>query len=169
LILFLGSNIGNLDQGQAIDFLSRIRGQMKPQDRLLLGIDLVKDRSILEAAYNDARGITAEFNRNLLRRINTELDGDFNLECFQHDAPYDDLAERIEMRLYSTCRQNVEVEATGRTYEFSAGEYIHTEWSHKYTGESFGRLCEPAGLEIDNTWTDDREWFSTVLLRPASA
>jgi len=166
LILFLGSNIGNMENEEAIEFLSQVRQQMNPMDRVLVGVDLVKDRSVLEAAYNDSQGVTAEFNRNLLRRINGELDGNFDLACFHHMAPYDDRTERIEMRLYSTCRQAVEIEATGRIYEFAAGEFIHTEWSHKYTRDSFARLCASGGLEIDSAWTDERDWFSTMLLKP---
>ena len=169
LILFLGSNIGNLDSDEAVEFLSGVREQMTSRDRLLVGIDLVKDRTVLEAAYNDARGVTAEFNKNLLHRINCELEATFDVSCFSHAAPYDEREQRIEMRLYSTCRQLVEIEATGRTYDFEAGEYIHTEWSHKYTRESFGRICSVAGLEFDCVWSDEREWFATALLRPAEA
>ncbi len=166
LILFLGSNIGNLEQSEATDFLSQVRKQMGSQDRLLIGIDMVKDRQVLEEAYDDSQGITAQFNCNLLRRINTELDSNFVLDAFRHAAPYDDANERVEMRLYSTVAQTVEIEATGRTYAFEEGEYVHTEWSHKYTRESFSQLCGPAGLEMDRNWSDEQGWFSVIMLRP---
>jgi dimethylhistidine N-methyltransferase len=165
LILFLGSNIGNLDRVEAVDFLSRIQRQMRREDRFLVGIDLVKDAAILEAAYNDAAGVTAAFNLNLLRRINRELDGRFNLDLFRHHAPYDPQESRIEMRLHSVGRQAVPVEAIDRVFEFEDGEPIHTEWSHKYTRESFAALCAPAGLSIEHLWTDPREWFGLCLLR----
>lgn len=166
LILFLGSNIGNLTRAEAVDFLSRIRRRMKPEDRMLVGIDLVKERAILEAAYNDAQGITAAFNRNLLKRINRELDGHFDLNCFRHHAPYDEREARIEMRLYSAGEQHVDVEAIGRTFDFADGEFIHTEWSHKYTPDTFATLCAPADLAIDHLWTDARDWFGLAMLRP---
>lgn len=165
LTAFLGSNIGNLTRAEAIDFLSRLRRQMRPEDHLLVGIDLIKERPILEAAYNDRQGITAEFNKNVLRRINRELDGNFDLACWRHFAPYDEREARIEMRLVSLGDQRVTIEAIGRTYEFHDGEYLHTEWSHKYTRESFGELCREAGLEAAQIWTDSRNWFGLALLR----
>jgi L-histidine N-alpha-methyltransferase len=166
LILFLGSNIGNLTRDEAIDFLSRIRARMQPEDRMLLGVDQVKDREVLEAAYNDAQGVTAAFNRNLLCRVNRELDAKFPLESFRHHAPYDEREARIEMRLHAVGDLQVPIEALGRTYEFADGEFIHTEWSHKYTEASFGALAAPAGLQIDHTWYDEKGWFSLVMLRP---
>lgn len=165
LILFLGSNIGNLTKQEAVEFLSRIRRNMTGEDRMLVGIDLVKDREILEAAYNDRQGVTAEFNRNLLRRINRELDGHFVEECFRHSAPYDDREQRIEMRLYSKGDQHIRVDALDQTFDFADGEFIHTEWSHKYTPETFAQLCAPASLQIDHLWTDPRNWFGLALLR----
>ncbi|MDR3689386.1 MAG: L-histidine N(alpha)-methyltransferase [Fimbriimonas sp.] len=166
LMLFLGSNIGNLTHEEATSFLAQVRSQMKPKDRILIGIDLVKERTILEDAYNDRRGVTAEFNLNLLRRINRELDGNFDLSGFYHSAPYDEREQRIEMRLFSLSRQIVDIDGTGGVYSFTPGEFIHTEWSHKYTLDSFRRLCRPAGLELDATWRDERDWFAMILLRP---
>ncbi|AIE85091.1 L-histidine N(alpha)-methyltransferase [Fimbriimonas ginsengisoli] len=165
LILFLGSNIGNLTREEAVDFLTRIRRGMEPRDRMLVGIDLVKDRGILEAAYNDRQGITAAFNLNLLRRVNHELGGHFAEGCFRHDAPYDDVEHRIEMRLYSRRDQRVRVDALDQTFEFADGEFIHTEWSYKYTRETFAELCSHAGLAIEHLWHDDRNWFGLALLR----
>lgn len=165
LILFLGSNIGNLTREEAVEFLGRVRRNMLPQDRMLVGIDLIKDPNVLVAAYNDRKGVTAEFNRNLLRRINRELDGHFVEGCFRHSAPYDEQEQRIEMRLYSIGDQHVRVDALDQTFDFADGEYIHTEWSHKYTPETFANLCAPAGLRIDHLWTDQRHWFGLALLR----
>jgi L-histidine Nalpha-methyltransferase len=164
LILFLGSNIGNLARPDAIDFLGRVRRRMTGGDRLLVGVDLVKDPAVIEAAYNDSQGVTERFNKNLLRRINRELDGHFNLARFRHHAPYLGEACRVEMRLYSECEQEVRVDAVGKTFGFREGEFIHTEWSHKYTPEAFGQLAGEAGLEVQRTWTDPRGWFSTMLL-----
>ncbi len=166
LILFLGSNIGNLTHTEAQDFLGRIQAKMQPLDRILLGVDLAKDKATLEAAYNDSRGLTERFNKNLLRRVNKEMGGHFDLSCFRHHAPYDEVEQRIEMRLISSVNQHVQVDQLERSYDFAKGEFIHTEWSHKYTLESFAKLCEPAGLEIDSSWTDDKGWFSMMMLRP---
>lgn len=165
LIIFLGSNIGNLTHEEAVEFLSLIRSQVTEQDRLLVGIDLVKDRSTLEAAYNDAQGVTAAFNRNLLSRINRELEGNFDVPCFRHHAPYDPAAQRIEMRLYAVGDQHVTIEAAGGSFDFADGEYIHTEWSHKYTPDTFAALCAEAGLTIDRLWSDPRDWFAVTMLR----
>jgi uncharacterized SAM-dependent methyltransferase len=120
----------------------------------------------LEAAYNDSQGVTAKFNLNLLHRINRELDANFDIERFQHSAPYDDREQRIEMRLFSLSKQIVDIDGTGRTYQFDRGEFIHTEWSHKYTSESFANLCKPAHLDIDASWCDEQGWFALMLLRP---
>lgn len=168
LIVFLGSNIGNLTREESVDFLNRVRREMQPDDRLLVGIDLEKSPAVLEAAYNDAQGVTAAFNRNLLRRVNTELDGHFELDCFRHAASYDPHEARVEMRLVSMGEQHVSIDAIGETFDFHDGEYIHTEWSHKYTPARFSSLAKPAGLEIEHCWTDAREWFALVMLRGAT-
>lgn len=167
LILFLGSNIGNFEAEEAVAFLAAIRNRMEPRDRILIGVDLLKDRAILHAAYNDSRGITAEFNKNLLHRINHELGGDFPIASFQHDAPFMEAQARIEMRLVSRSAQRVRIRATDREYAFEAGEFIHTEYSHKYTLDAFADLCRRAGLAAQHRWLDPREWFAVLLLRPA--
>jgi L-histidine Nalpha-methyltransferase len=164
LILFLGSNIGNLTHEEAIDFLGRICWRMKPVDRLLVGVDLVKDRATLEAAYNDLQGVTAAFNKNLLQRVNRELHTDFKVPCFAHHAPYDERTQRIEMRLVSVCDQDVNL-PDGVAHHFRVGEYIHTEWSHKYTRESFTDLVFKSGLELEHFWTDPDERFAVTMLR----
>ena len=166
LILFLGSNIGNLAHEDATEFLRRIRGGMNPHDRVLVGTDMVKDRTILERAYDDAQGVTARFNLNLLARINREIGGEFDLERFRHSAPYDESRERIEMRLVSIGRQTVRINDLETDFKFEDGEPIVTEWSQKYTPESFAALCAPAGLQIDRSWTDERGWFTQWLLKP---
>ncbi len=166
LFLFLGSNIGNFTHDEATRFLGRLRAVMRPQDRLLLGVDLVKDRSVLEAAYNDSAGVTAAFNKNLLWRINQELDADFELDCFAHHAPFVEEHSRIEMHLISERAQTVTIDYLELSISFEEGEVIHTENSHKYTPDSFERLCQPAGLHIHQVWTDEREWFSMMLLEP---
>ncbi len=169
LVLFLGSNIGNLERNDASKFLSTLRQQLTTQDRLLMGIDLVKDPSIIFAAYNDVAGVTAEFNKNLLRRINKEMDAEFDLGAFRHEAPYLEGEARVEMRLVSTKDQTVWIEGIGKHFTFAEGEFIHTEWSHKYTLSSFERLCRQCGFEIDRVWHDSREWFASVLLKPVEA
>ena len=167
LILFLGSNIGNLAEDEAVEFLTRVRHAMEPEDRLLIGTDMVKDIGVLEAAYNDGRGVTARFNANVLRRINLELGGDFDLEAFRHQAPYDEDHQRIEMRLVSLCDQTVRIESLDTEFRFAEGEAIVTEWSQKYTRERFTALAQPAGLRIEKSWTDDLGWFTEYLLCPA--
>ena len=167
LFLFLGSNIGNFDRDGAVSFLKDVRRVMQPQDRILLGVDLLKDSAIIEAAYNDAQGVTAKFNKNLLTRINAELDADFDLNRFDHAAPFVEEHDRIEMRLVSRKAQEVRVGALNRTYRFAAGETIHTENSHKHCPNQFRLLCRTAGLEIQEQWRDARDWFSVLLLRPS--
>ncbi len=165
LVLFLGSNVGNLAHGAATDFLGRVARRMTAGDRALVGVDLVKDAATIEAAYNDAAGVTAQFNLNILKRINRELDGHFDLEGFRHHAPYDQKNARVEMRLYSKQDQQVAIDAIGKVFRFAEGEFIHTEWSHKYTEETFGELASKAGLEIDRIWYDEKKWFSMMMLR----
>ena len=166
LILFLGSNIGNFTPDEAADFLSRIRRQMRTQDRILVGFDLLKSPSIIEPAYNDSAGITEAFNKNLLLRVNRELGANFDPDSFDHAAFLVDDPPRIEMRLVSRRDQTVHIPAIDRTYSFRQGEYIHTENSHKYSPEAFASICQAAGLAIRERWVDDREWFAVALLAP---
>ena len=166
LFLFLGSNIGNFDRDGAVSFLKNVRQVMQPRDRILLGVDLLKDSAIIEAAYNDRQGVTAKFNKNLLVRINAELDADFDLDAFEHSAPFVEEHDRIEMRLVSKKAQEVRIGALNQTHRFEEGEYIHTENSHKHCPNQFRLLCRAAGLEIQEQWRDARDWFSVLLLRP---
>ncbi len=168
LILFLGSNIGNFTHDEATVFLARIRRKMRAQDRLLIGVDLLKDRSIIKAAYNDSEGVTALFNKNLLSRINSELEGEFDLNSFDHYAPFVEAESRIEMRLVSRREQSVRIGALSREFKLEKGEYIHTENSHKYSLESFGALSRAAGLAVQSRWLDERQWFAELLLSPVS-
>jgi dimethylhistidine N-methyltransferase len=165
LILFLGSNIGNFCEKEGTDFLASIRKRMSRDDRLLVGVDLEKDRKVLDLAYNDPEGVTAEFNKNLLARINRELGGNFVLDQFRHTAPYDEEEHRIEMRLVSSCDQTVRISDLEEDHSFVDGEYIVTEWSHKYTRESFEAIAGNAGLEIVQEWRDSEGWFAEFLVR----
>lgn len=168
LFLFMGSNIGNFAPAEATAFLHQIRSAMSDDDSLLVGIDLLKDAAHLEPAYNDSAGVTAQFNKNLLTRLNSELGADINPDRFAHHAPFIEQHSRIEMRLVSLCDQVVSIAALDRKFTFGAGEHIHTESSHKYSYDRFSQLASMAGLQIQNRWMDDREWFAVCLLKPAS-
>lgn len=159
---FPGSTIGNFDPPEAESFLRHAGRILGPGARMIVGVDLVKNRDVLRAAYNDADGVTAAFNLNLLRRINRELGGDFDLDRFEHRAVFDEDKSRVEMHLVSCERQRVSV--CGRKVEFAAGETIHTECSYKYTIERFGELAARAGWSRVESWTDERDWFSVHVL-----
>jgi dimethylhistidine N-methyltransferase len=164
LILWLGSNIGNFTRTEAAAFLRRIRDTMRPADAMLVGVDLRKERAVLEAAYDDAAGVTAAFNRNLLARINAELDGNFNLAAFQHRAVYNDDLGRIEMHLVSARAQGVTIGQLGLAIAFTSGETIHTENSYKYSLEEMAAVAGSAGLECRRCWQDAEKRFSLQLL-----
>jgi L-histidine Nalpha-methyltransferase len=168
LILFLGSTIGNFSPEEAHSFLRSIRRVMAPEDRLLLGSDLKKERAVIEPAYNDAAGVTAAFNKNLLVRINRELDGQFDPEAFRHNAPYLVERDRVEMRLVSRVAQEVRIGALERSFRFAEGEAIHTESCHKYAEEQIAGLAADAGLVVTHRWHDPRRWFALSLLAPAA-
>jgi len=165
LFLFLGGNIGNFTADEATSLLCDLRIQMRPEDRLLVGHDRIKPIALLEAAYNDAAGVTAAFNKNLLARINRELGADFDLNQWEHHAPFVPERSRIEMWLISRCDQVVTF-GDNEEFAFRRGEVIHTENSHKYTPESFMQLAGAAGLTVERTWSDVDAWFSVTLLRP---
>ncbi len=166
LVIFLGSNIGNFEPGQALSFLRAIRGILNPNDLFLLGTDLEKDSRVLEAAYNDRDGVTAEFNLNLLHRINRELGGHFRVDQFDHQAFYNQTEGRIEMHLRSKKSQQVLIEKAGVTVHFDPGETIHTENSYKYTLEKLKRMCSQTGFQLQRQWQDPRGYFSLNLLAP---
>jgi dimethylhistidine N-methyltransferase len=167
LVLWLGSNIGNFHRAEAAEFLRTVREPFTSPDRMLIGIDLRKDRAVLEPAYDDARGVTAEFNLNLLSRINRELDADFDLNAFRHRAVYNDAAGRIEMYLASTRAQRVHIAAIGLEVDFAAGETIHTENSYKYSQAEIDAIASPAKLRREFQWLDSAGTFSVNLFAPA--
>jgi len=131
---------------------------------VLLGLDRVKSASILERAYNDASGVTAEFNLNALRNLNRELGAGFELAAFEHRAPWVVAHERIEMHLVA--RRDVSFKVDGTAFRLARGDYLLTEYSHKYTPESASSMAAAAGLAVRRTWSDPREWFSVLLLEP---
>src|SRR5262245_41620349 len=165
LILWLGSNIGNFTRAEAATFLHRIGATMKPADGMLVGVDLRKDRAILEAAYDDTAGVTAAFNLNLLARINRELEGDFDLGAFRHRAVYDPDLGRIEMYLVSTRSQRVTIGRLGLEVTFADGETIHTENSYKYSLTEIEEVSKAADLRAERRWQDAEARFSLHLLR----
>jgi L-histidine Nalpha-methyltransferase len=165
LTLYLGSSIGNFEPMQAVSFLLRIRRTMHSGDALLLGTDMRKDPSVLLPAYNDARGITAEFNKNILAHINRELGGQFNLNKFRHVAKWNDSASRIEIYLESLQRQVVFIRSLNAKVYLEKGELIHTENSYKYSDAMARSMLLQAGFAVERVWRDEREWFSDYLAR----
>ncbi len=169
LILWLGSNVGNMERREAASFVRAVRDTMSPWDRLLVGIDLRKDAAVLQEAYDDSAGITARFNRNILARINRELGGRFDLETFHHRALYNEPIGRIEMYLVSGRTQRVPIDRLGLKVPFVAGETIHTENSYKYSFAEIEALARAAGLRIESQRLDGERRFSLNLLAPADA
>jgi len=167
LALFLGSNISNFDLDEALRFLRALRNVLQKGDALLLGADLKKDPRVLEAAYNDALGVTSAFNLNVLARINRELGGTFELRAFKHRAFYNEAMGRIEIYIESLLSQRVRIAKLDLEVEFAAGELIHTENSYKYDMAGIARLAEATGFECARTWLDSEERFSSNLLLAA--
>lgn len=166
LVLWLGSNVGNFDPPEAVTFLSEVVATLRPDDRLLLGVDRRKDRAVLEAAYDDASGVTAAFDLNLLQRLNRQFDARFDLRTFRHRARYDEAAGRVEMHLVSQRGQRVAIPGLKLEIELAEGETIHTENSYKYADEEIAALLEGAGLRAEAWWTDSLERFRLVLAQP---
>ncbi|MDQ6653162.1 MAG: L-histidine N(alpha)-methyltransferase [Acidobacteriota bacterium] len=164
LALFLGSNISNFDPEEALRFLRALRRVLREGDALLLGADLKKDRSVLEAAYNDALGVTAAFNLNVLARINRELGGDFDLKSFQHHAFYNEAVGRVEIYIESLRVQTVTINQLGVEVQFGEGEQIHTENSYKYDLSDITHLASETGFTRAHTWVDHERQFSSNLL-----
>ena len=167
LITWLGSSIGNFDKSEVTTLLQHIQGIMLPNDRFLIGIDLQKDKTILENAYNDAQGVTAEFNLNLLTHVNRELGGNFNLEDFDHQAIYNEEIGRIEMYLVSNLDQKVFISELDLEVSFKENETIHTENSFKYSLDGIDMLAEETGLYVEQQWFDSERLFSLNLFAPA--
>lgn len=167
LVLFLGSTIGNLDLPERQQFLRQVRGLLGPQDYFLVGVDLVKDVARIEAAYNDSAGITADFNRNVLRVVNRELDGDFRPQAYRHYAFYNRDASRIEMHLIPETPQIVRIRAIDLNVTIETSDTIFTEISCKYTQETAAAALAEGGLVLDRWYTDPENLFGLALAKPA--
>lgn len=163
LLLFLGSTIGNLERSEQHDFLCEVRGRLRPGDLFLVGADLVKDVDRMLAAYDDPTNVTAAFNLNLLARMNRELQADFDLRCFVHEAVWNRVERRIEMHLISREDQDARVGALDLTVHFRAGESIWTESSHKFTMEELKALAEDSGFKVLDSWSDSEWPFAETL------
>ena len=164
LVYFPGSTLGNFAPVKAIEIMNNFHRLCGVNGYVLIGVDLVKERQVLLDAYNDKAGVTAAFNKNLLQRINNELNGTFNIDNFSHESRFNEQHSRIEMHLVSNCNQSVVI--NDQQIDFIEGESIHTENSHKYTLESFKQLAAQANLKLEQTWQDDSNYFALCLLRP---
>lgn len=163
LIFFPGSTLGNFERAQAIKLLKVMHADMGENGAALVGIDLQKEPALIEAAYNDAAGVTAAFTLNLLTRLNRELGTDFDLHQFAHRAHYNAEMGRIETALVSQCAQQVMFE--GQPVRFAEGEAMQVEYSCKYAPQDFADMAATAGLRVTRTWTDPNQWFSLVMLQ----
>lgn len=161
VVFFPGSTIGNFEKREAIHFLKNIKLKYKPK-KIIIGVDLIKKKSVLLKAYNDKKGITARFNKNLLKRINKELKANFDIKSFKHSAIYNKSKSRIEMHLISLKNQKVKVH--NKNFNFKKGETIHTESSHKYSPKSFNQLAKKSGWKVKKIWTDLNRQFSIQYL-----
>jgi L-histidine Nalpha-methyltransferase len=157
LVLFLGSTIGNFERACALEFLRDLRSALLPRDSLLLGADLIKETARMLDAYDDPTGVTAAFNLNLLGRVNRELDADFELRNFEHQARWNEHEHRIEMHLVSRVNQTASIPGCGLTVQFRTGETIWTESSHKFLPEEMSVLAEASGFRVEAQWVD-RQW-----------
>jgi L-histidine N-alpha-methyltransferase len=164
LVLFLGSNVGNFEPIEARRTLHAVRETLRRGDSLLMGADMKKDVTVIEAAYNDKLGVTAAFNKNLLLRINRELGGSFDLGAFRHAATYNAAEGRIEMHLVSDTAQDVAIAELGITVHFEPGESIHTESSYKYDESQLTALASATGFDVAKTWSDPEKTFTSNLL-----
>jgi L-histidine N-alpha-methyltransferase len=163
MVLYIGSSIGNFEPAHALKLLRDVRRRLDSGDKLLLGVDHVKERSVLVRAYDDEAEVTAAFNKNVLTRINRELGGDFNLRLFRHRARWNHEHARIEMHLESLIAQQVRIEALELDVRFARGETIHTENSYKFTRKAVVSMLEQAGFSLMQCWSDEREWFGVYL------
>jgi dimethylhistidine N-methyltransferase len=165
LVLYIGSSIGNFEPLPAAALLARIRRALAPGDSLLLGFDMAKEASVLVPAYDDAQGVTAAFNKNVLARINRELGGHFDLDSFWHVAVWNPQESRMEMHLESQRPQAVEIAALQMRIPFAPCERVHTENSYKFTMPMIATMLANAGLRRETTWADARQWFTVHLAR----
>lgn len=164
LVYFPGSTIGNMTPAYAKRLLERMRDMCGERGGVLIGVDIKKDRETLEAAYNDAAGVSAAFALNYLKRLNREVDADFDLDHWSYTAEWDAQNSRIGMFVVSRRRQTVKI--GGKSVTFGRGERIRTEWSYKYSPDDFAALAKRAGLHVEHVWTDDKPLFSLQFLRP---
>jgi dimethylhistidine N-methyltransferase len=164
MVFYPGSSIGNFDPPQALELLQRARAMVQDDGALLIGVDLRKDLAVLEAAYNDAQGVTATFNLNVLNHINTLIGSDFDVQQWQHVAFFNARESRIEMHLQA--KFNTVVQWPTGSRNFSRGERIHTENSYKYAVESFVQSLANAGFAQAQAWSDAQGWFAVILARP---
>lgn len=164
IILFLGSNLGNLSDQESSKFLKQLSANLNKEDKILLGLDLIKSRDIVLPAYNDSQGITAAFNLNLLQRINRELDADFDLDNFEHRPSYDPSEGIARSYLQSKCDQTVHIKALNQTVEFKKGEKLQTEMSRKYNNEILNDIINGSGLKIVSRITDNQNLFADYLI-----
>ena len=163
LFFYPGSSIGNFAPSQAIAFLRRLRANAADDGGLLIGVDLLKDEAILDAAYDDALGVTAAFNLNMLRHLNLLIGADFDVRQWRHSGRFNAAERRVEMHLEA--RTELTVQWRGGRRRFARGERIHTEDSYKYTREGFAGLLEQAGFSVQHTWTDPQQWFAVIHAR----
>jgi L-histidine Nalpha-methyltransferase len=165
VILFLGSNIGNMNDDMAADFVYNLGTNLQAGDKLLLGVDLIKSKNVVLPAYNDKQGITAKFNLNLLDRINNELGGNFNTNNFKHLPEYTEEEGIAKSFMVSTVNQTVEIKALGQTFEFEAGEKIHTEISRKYNDELIKKIIWDTDFKLETKIMDNKAYFADYILK----
>jgi len=165
LVLYIGSSIGNFEPSVAVGILRRIRRYLRSGDALLLGADFAKSSKILVPAYDDAQGVTAAFNKNILARLNREFDADFDLDAFRHIAIWNRRCSRMEIYLESLREQTAFLAAIDLDVRFAKDERIHTENSYKYTGEMIQSILHESGFRLERTWTDRKKWFGVHLAR----
>ncbi|GAC1645796.1 MAG: L-histidine N(alpha)-methyltransferase [Acidobacteriaceae bacterium] len=165
LVLYIGSSIGNFEPMEGVAILADLRRNLSAGDAVLLGTDMRKSPDVIVPAYDDAQGITAAFNKNILAHINRELGADFDLDLFMHRVIWNSDLSRIEMHLESLIPHAVSIPALRRTVQFASGETIHTEDSYKFTLPVIDSICKNAGLTREQTWSDPQNWFTVHLLR----
>ncbi|MDH3677272.1 MAG: L-histidine N(alpha)-methyltransferase, partial [Nitrosopumilus sp.] len=164
LIIFLGSSFGNFTPVEGKNFLEKINSIMKKEDLFLIGLDLVKNKKILEDAYDDSQGVTAKFNLNMLSRINDELDADFILNNFEHVAKYNEKDQRVEMYLKSLVNQSIIISKANLSLKLKQEELIHTEYSHKYKISQIKEFMNKTNFTIKKIWVDPKKHYSLTLV-----
>jgi len=162
-VLLLGGNIGNFDLAERIDFLKEIADQLKKGDRMCIGFDLVKSFRQIQQAYDDSQGVTEAFNKNILQRINAELEGDFDLDSFEFYSTYNPFLQVVQSFLVSRKRQEVTIPGINQTYLFEIGDFIHTENSFKFTVPQIEELAKKTGFQVIEVLNDDNHWFADVI------